>query len=80
MALTARQLVHIDEVAAQLHTTTKAVYRARARGQMPPAARINGRLTWRQKDIDAFFETLIDSDSLTLAHRRLTHLKNGGRP
>lgn len=51
------ELLDIDELAAMLKTTAKALRSARSRGHLPAAARIPGvGVRWRRSDVEAWLE------------------------
>ena len=62
------RLLSMDQVAAVLRTTRKAVYQMRARGQLPPTISIGRRLLIAEPDLLAW---LADRRAVSpMEHRR----------
>lgn len=66
----------IDEVANYLHVERDTIYRSRANGHFPPAARILGRLRWRREDIDSYIENQLAQDAHALRGRRINRVNS----
>lgn len=55
------QLICSDELASLLGSTPEAVRKARARGHIPPGAKIRGLgLRWRRSDIETWLKQRFD--------------------
>ena len=55
-------LLTVDDLAAIRRTTVDAIYAARARGELPPAAKFGRRLFWKRADVAALIEGAREPD------------------
>ncbi len=55
-AFSFEHMLNVEEFAAILGRTPKAIYDLRHRGSLPPAVHVGGKLYWFAEDIEAWME------------------------
>jgi predicted DNA-binding transcriptional regulator AlpA len=55
-AFSFEQMLNVEQFAAILGRTPKAIYDLRRRGSLPPAVHVGGKLYWSSKEIEAWME------------------------
>ena len=55
-----------DELAVKLRRKVKTIYNMASRGELPRRYKVNGRMLYKESDIDAWLEGFLDLDATGL--------------